>query len=141
MWRSDIVGGLGEHVTYVTCFGFLVYLFGATVCITVRPTLSDRCLSVCPVCNVGVYCGQTVGWINMKLGMQVGLGPSHIMLDGDPAPLSQRGTALLSLPAEFSAHNLWPNGWMDYDATWYGGRPRPRRLCVRPRCHVRIKLF
>jgi len=24
---------------------------------------------------------------------------------------------------------LWPNGWMDYDATWYGGRPWPRRLC------------
>jgi len=24
---------------------------------------------------------------------------------------------------------LWPNGWMDEDATWYGGRPRPRRHC------------
>ena len=21
---------------------------------------------------------------------------------------------------------LWPNGWMDQDATWYGDRPRPR---------------
>jgi len=26
---------------------------------------------------------------------------------------------------------LWPNGWMDQDATWYGGRPWPRRHCVR----------
>jgi len=26
---------------------------------------------------------------------------------------------------------LWPNGWMDQDATWYGGRPRPRQHCVR----------
>jgi len=26
---------------------------------------------------------------------------------------------------------LWPNGWMDQDATWYGGRSRPRRHCVR----------
>jgi len=26
---------------------------------------------------------------------------------------------------------LWPNGWMDQDATWYGGSPRPRRHCVR----------
>jgi len=26
---------------------------------------------------------------------------------------------------------LWPNGWIDQDATWYGGRPRPRRHCVR----------
>jgi len=26
---------------------------------------------------------------------------------------------------------LWPNGWMDQDATWYGGRPRPGWYCVR----------
>ena len=25
---------------------------------------------------------------------------------------------------------LWPNGWMDQDATWYGGRARPKRHCV-----------
>jgi len=37
----------------------------------------------------------------MKLGMHVGLGPGHIVLDGDPAPLSQRGTAS---PLQFSAH-------------------------------------
>jgi len=41
----------------------------------------------CPVCLsvTLVYCGQTVGWIKMKLGMQVGLGPGHTVLDGDPA--------------------------------------------------------
>jgi len=26
---------------------------------------------------------------------------------------------------------LWPNGWMDQDATWYGGRPWPTPHCVR----------
>ena len=26
---------------------------------------------------------------------------------------------------------LRPNGWMDQDATWYRGRPRPRQRCVR----------
>jgi len=59
----------------------VVGLIGRTVCKTVRPMLSDRCLS-CPVsvCNVGV---------------------------------------------------LWPNGWMDQDETWHGGRPRPRSHCVR----------
>jgi len=36
----------------------------------------------------------------MKLGMPVGLGPGHIVLDGDPAPLPHRGTA----PPQFSAH-------------------------------------
>ena len=29
----------------------------------------------------------------MKLGMEVGLGPGHIVLDGDPAPPTERGTA------------------------------------------------
>jgi len=35
----------------------------------------------------------------MKLGTQVGLGPGHTVLDGDPAPPPQLGTA-----SEFSAH-------------------------------------
>jgi len=63
----------------------LIYkTFWATIYKTVRPVLSDRC----PVCLsvTLVYCGQTVGWIKMKLCMKVGLGPGHIVLDGDPAP-------------------------------------------------------
>ena len=40
-----------------------------------------------------VYCGQTVRWIKMKLGTEVGLGPDHTVLDGDAAPLPKRGTA------------------------------------------------
>jgi len=122
--------------------------------------LSDRCLSVCLSVTL-VYCGQTVGWINMKLGMQVGLGPGRIVLDGDPAPRPQKGA---EPPPQFLAHIccgqmagwikmplgrdvglrpshivldgdpaplpqkrvetpifgpclLWPNGWMDEDAT------------------------
>ena len=55
----------------------------------------------------------------MALGMEVGLGPSHMVLDGDTAPP-------IFGPLLFS-----PNGWMHQDATWYGGRPQPRRLCVR----------
>jgi len=35
-----------------------------------------------------VYCGQMVGQIKMKLGMEVGLGPGHVVLDGDPAAAS-----------------------------------------------------
>jgi len=53
-----------------------------------------------------VYCGQTVGWIKMKLGMEVGLGPSHIVLDGDPAPLPKGS----QLPLIFGPCLLWPNG-------------------------------
>ena len=49
-----------------------------------------------------MYCGQKVGWIKVKLGTEVGLGPGQIVLDGDPAPLPQKGggTAVL----HFSTH-------------------------------------
>jgi len=75
-------------------------------CKTVCPILSDRCpvcLSVClPVLSILsvtlVYCGQTVGWIKMKLGMEVGLGLGHIVLDGDLAPLPKGHSP------HFSAH-------------------------------------
>jgi len=97
----------------------------ATVSKTVRPMLSDRCLSVLSVTLV--YCGQTIGWINMKLGMKVCLGPGHIVLGVDPAPPPQRGRATL---LNFRPISLWPNGWMNQDATWYGGRPQPRGLFV-----------
>jgi len=68
-----------------------------------------------------VCCGQTAGWIKMPFDMELGLGPGDIVLDGDPAP-PKRGTA----PSIFGPCPLWPNGWMDQDATWYGGRPRPK---------------
>jgi len=77
--------------------------FLATVCKTVRPMPSDRfyvlsCLCLSCLSVTLVYCGQTVGRIKLKLGMQVGLGPGHIVLDGDLAP-SPKGHSL-----QFSAH-------------------------------------
>jgi len=69
-----------------------------------------------------VHCGQTVGRIKMKLGMQVGLGPGYIVLDGDPKGHS---------PQNFGPYLLRPNGCMGQDVTWYGAKPRPRRLRVR----------
>ena len=61
-----------------------------------------------------MHCGQTVGWINMKLGTEVGLGPGHIVLDGDPAHPAQKG---------HSSPNLWP---MSVKTKWLGGS----------RCHL-----
>ena len=43
-------------------------------------------LSVCLSVTL-VYCGQMVGRINTKPGVQVGLGCGHTVLDGDPPPL------------------------------------------------------
>jgi len=63
--------------------------------------------------------------MKVKLGMQVGLGPGHIVLDEDPVPLPKKGHS-----PQISADVLWPNGRMDHDATWYEGRPQPRPHCV-----------
>ena len=70
--------------------------------------LSDRCLSVLSVCLSGmlVYCGQTVGWIRMALGAEVGLSPGHIVLDGDAAPPRKGGTALNFRPMTVVAKRL-----------------------------------
>ena len=46
----------------------------------------------------------------MKLGMEVGLGPGHIVLDGDPGLPPPKGH---NTPSIFGPHLLWPNGWMD----------------------------
>jgi len=64
------------------------------------------CLSLFCLSVTLVYCGQTVGWIKMKLGVDVGLGPRHIVLDGDPAPPPQRGTAANFRPISVVAKQL-----------------------------------
>jgi len=81
---------------------------GRTVSKTVRPMLSDRCLSclsVCPVlpvlseCNVGVLWPN--GWMHQDENWHAGMPRPwlYIVLDEDPALPPQRGTA-----SQFSAH-------------------------------------
>jgi len=38
-----------------------------------------------------VYCGRMVGWIEMPLGIQIGVGPGHVVLYGDPDLPRQKG--------------------------------------------------
>ena len=52
-----------------------------------------------PQFSAHVYCGQTAAWIKMPLGVEVCLGPGHIVLDVDPAPLPKKGES-----PQFSAH-------------------------------------
>ena len=53
-----------------------------------------------------VYCGPTVGWIRMRIVTEVGLGPGHTVLDGDPALPHRKGHS--SRP--YVSAPLWPNG-------------------------------
>jgi len=88
-----------------------------------RSVVCPVCLS-CPVLSVTfVHCGQTVGRNKMQLGMQVGLGPGHIMLDGTQLPLRQMGRA-----PQFSAHVYCGKRSMDLDGAWHGGRPWRRAV-------------
>ena len=61
-----------------------------------------------------VYSGQTVGWIKIKLVMGVGLGSGDNVLDGDPSPPPQTGTAPNFRPISVVAKRLD----IDQDATW-----------------------
>jgi len=74
------------------------------VCLCYRTVVCPVCLSV-----TLVYCGQTVGWIEMKLGTKVGLDPGHTVLGGDLALLPKSGPA----PPTFGPCLLSPNGWMN----------------------------
>jgi len=74
-----------------------------------------------------VYCGETAGCIKMPFGTEVGLGP---------ATLCYMGTQLRphkghSTPTILGPCLLWPFGWMDQHATWYGVRPQRRQHGVR----------
>jgi len=110
-----------------------------------------------PQFSVHVYCGQTIGWIKMALGVEdVGLGPGHIVLDGDQLTPQRRGQSLTQFSAHFWAtvcktvcpmlsdrclscpvlsvcdvRALWPNGWTDREETWRTGRPWSWPHCVR----------
>jgi len=83
---------------------------------------------LCPLCLsvTLVYCGQTVGWIKMSLGMEIGLGPGHIILGG--TQLS---------PEKEQSRNFWPMSVvakrLDSSRCYSVGRyrPRPRRHYVR----------
>jgi len=68
--------------------------------------------------SANVRCGQTSGWTKMPLGMEVGLGTGDFMFDRELEtqlyPSEKRHTQLHPI---FGPCLLWPNCWMDEDAT------------------------
>jgi len=117
--------------------------FWAIVCKTVRPMLSVRCpvcLSVLSVCDVRALWPN--GWTDQDETWHADRPrPWPHCVRWGVATLPQSGTVRWgpSSPSPkghsphpiFSPYLLRPNGCMDQDATWYGARPQPRRLCVR----------
>ena len=97
----------------------------ATFCVRWGPSSFSTKRERIPQFSANVYCGQTAGWIKTALGLKVGLGQGHIVLDGEPStshPLHKKGG---QSPPIIGLFLLWPNGWMQQDTTWYGGRPAP----------------
>jgi len=60
----------------------------------------------------------------------IGLGPGDIVLDGHPAPPTERRTAPLTF-RPMSVVAKWLDGPEIQDTTLYRGRPRPKPHCVR----------
>jgi len=88
--------------------------------------LSDRCLSVCPVCDVRALWPN--GWTNQdETWHESRPRPWPHCVRWGPSSPSPKGAQ----PPIFGPYPLRPNGCIDQDATWYGGRPWPRRLCAR----------
>jgi len=99
------------HNIYIICevnnLKFQHYLFILERPFVKRFALCYRtvvCLSVLSVTLV--YCGQTVGWIKMPLGVEVGLSPGHIMLDQDPAAPRKKWSSKRRLPSVFDFPNF-----------------------------------
>ena len=92
-----------KHRTTATIFISTCTRLWATVCTLYNGSpYAVGPLSVCLSCLsvTLVYCGQAVRWIKMQLGLQVGIGPGDIVLDGDRAPAPpKRGQS-----PQFSAH-------------------------------------
>ena len=84
-------------------------------------TVVLSCLSV-----TLVYCSQMVGRIKMKR-LAGRPRPRRLCVRWGPSSPPKKGHSPTPI---FSRCLLWPDGSIDQDATWYRGRPRPRRHCV-----------
>ena len=84
------------RVNLVICISlgllYIFVVFGATVCKTVRPMLSDRCLSVCPVCNVRALWPNS--WTDQDETWHAGRPRPwpHYVRWGPNSPLPKKGT-------------------------------------------------
>jgi len=99
------------------------------------------------ITKVGICPGHIVLHGDQALHRKKGTAPNFrpMFIVAKRSPISSTAEHLLGEPLQITVRPvtgplsclfvcnvgvLWPNGWMDQDATWYGGRPLPRRHCV-----------
>ena len=71
--------------------------------------------------------GQTAGWTKMPLRTEVSLSLGDCVRWGPIYPQKKGHTQPHPI---FGPYLLWPNGWMDQDGIWQGGRPWSSPHCA-----------
>jgi len=61
-------------------------------------------MGTAPQYSAHVCCRKVDGWIKMPLGIEVDLSQGHIVLDGDPAFIPEKG-AQTQLPSQKRGHS------------------------------------
>ena len=113
----EVVQGHISSVFWATFVKRFALCYQTVVC--------SACLSVSPVCNVGVLWPN--GWTDQDETWHTSRPrPWPHCVRWAPSSPSLKGAQ----PPIFGPYPLRPNGCIDQDATWYGGRPRPRRLFI-----------
>jgi len=98
--------------------------------ITLAQSLTPPLRLICVVFTFNLKYLRLVSFNNVRF-YQCHLLASFLT-DTFPSPWSifGRRSVCLSVCPACNVGILWPNGWMDQDATWYEGRFRPRPHCV-----------
>jgi len=113
LWPQQQPSLAHQILRYVALLKWRANSFWVTVCKTVRPMLSDHCLTVCPVCDVDVL------WPNSRMDQDETWHTGrpqpwpHCARWGPSSP-SPKGAQ----PPIFGPYLLLPNVWMYQDATW-----------------------
>jgi len=104
--RATVTLGIDTLIANILVF----FCFGATVCKTVRPVLSDRCLSVC---EVGVlWLLWPNGWTDQNATWRAGRSqPKRHCVRWGPSSVPQRGTAPDFGPMSVAAKRLYASAY------------------------------
>jgi len=112
-------------LVFLLVFNFICFTYRcrASGCVPFGYLCRRYCRRCLLLCTILVY----------SLSDDRNLNKNTIWYGGRPRPRRWGRSSPIkgAQPPVFSPCLLWPNGWMDEDATWYGSRRGPRPHCVR----------